>query len=66
MGGKGSGRDRTTNPKIILSGIRVKISTLGDIDIVAKALGITKNKLVQVILDNEIEKYKLLVSKKDF
>jgi hypothetical protein len=57
---KGVGRPKSNDPKMKLDSIRLKTSTIIDIEVVAEKLGISKNNLVQTILENEMEKYKNL------
>jgi predicted DNA-binding protein len=52
------GRPRADDPKIKADFVRLKTSTLIDLDIVAEKLNTTKSKLVQVAIEKEIEKMK--------
>ena len=61
---KGVGRPKTDDPKMKLDSIRLKTSTILDIDLVAEELDMTKSLLVQTILENEMEKYKNLLKNK--
>jgi hypothetical protein len=58
---KGVGRPKSNDPKMKLDSIRLKTSTIIDIEVVAEKLGISKNNLVQTILENEMEIYKNLL-----
>lgn len=58
---KAVGRPKTDDPKIKLDSIRLKTSTIIDIDLVAEELGMSKSLLVQTILENEMDKYKNLL-----
>lgn len=54
------GRPRSNNPKMRMD-LRLKTSTIIEIEEVADKLGINKSLLVQTILENEMEKYKNLL-----
>lgn len=58
---KSVGRPKTNDPKIKLDSIRLKTSTIIDIEVIADELGMSKSLLVQTILENEMEKYKNLL-----
>jgi|GEM_PF-2817037 len=58
---KGVGRPRTNDPKIKLDSIRLKTSTIIDIEVIAEKLGVSKSLFVQTILESEMEKYKNLL-----
>jgi len=60
---KQKGRPKSDDPKIKFDNIRLKTSTLIDIDVIAEQLSISKSYLVRTILENEIEKYKNLLQK---
>lgn len=55
---KGRGRPRSTDPKIKLDNFRLKTSTLLDIDLIAEEMNISKSKLLQMITEEGIKKYK--------
>jgi hypothetical protein len=55
------GRPRTNDPKIKLDSIRLKTSTIIDIEVIAEQLGVSKSLFVQTILENEMPKYKNLL-----
>jgi len=57
---KSVGRPKSENPKMKLD-IRLKTSTIIDIEVIAEELGIPKSSFVQTILENEMEKYKNLL-----
>ena len=56
-----NGRPKTEDPKIKMDSIRLKTSTIIDIEVISEALGISKSLLVQTILENEMDKYKNLL-----
>ncbi len=56
------GRPKSDDPKIKLDNVRLKTSTILDIEAVANKLGVTPSNLVQTILENEMEKYKNLLN----
>jgi len=53
------GRPRSDNPKIKFD-LRLKTSTIVDIELVCEELKMTPSLFVQTILENEMEKYKKL------
>lgn len=55
------GRPRTNDPKMKFDKVRLKTSTILDIELVAEELGVSVSELVQTILDNEMPKYKSLL-----
>lgn len=55
------GRPRAEDPKMIFNKVRLKMSTIINIEEVAEKLGISQSLLVQTILENEMEKYKNLL-----
>lgn len=55
------GRPRTNDPKIKLDSIRLKTSTIIDIEVIAEQLNISKSLFIQTILENEMPKYKNLL-----
>ena len=52
------GRPKSADPKIKFDKVRLKTSTMLDIDIICERLGISVSELVQTILENETPKYK--------
>jgi hypothetical protein len=52
------GRPKSEDPKIKLDSIRLKTSTIIDLDRIADKLLMSKSLLVQTILENEMTKYK--------
>ncbi|MBL4730716.1 MAG: hypothetical protein JKY28_05060 [Sulfurimonas sp.] len=58
---KSVGRPRTDDPKMKLDSIRLKTSTIINIEVIAEQLTISKSLLVQTILENEMEKYKKIL-----
>ena len=57
---KGVGRPKSDNPKMRFD-LRLKTSTIIDIEVIAEKLGMTNSLFVQTILENEMEKYKNLL-----
>ena len=57
---KSVGRPRSDDPKMKLDSIRLKTSTIIDIEVISEKLKIKKSLLMQTILENEMEKYKNL------
>ncbi len=58
---KSVGRPKSDDPKMKLDSIRLKTSTIIDIEVVAEQLGISKSLFIQTILENEMAKYKNLL-----
>lgn len=58
---KNVGRPKSEDPKMKLDSIRLKTSTIIDIEVIAEQLDISKSLFVQTILENEMEKYKNLL-----
>ena len=52
------GRPKSEDPKIKLDSIRLKTSTIIDLDRIADKLLMSKSLLVRTILENEMTKYK--------
>ncbi len=52
------GRPRTNDPKIKLDNVRLKTSTILDIELIAEKLDITSSKLIRTILEAEVKKIK--------
>ena len=55
------GRPKTDDPKVKFDNVRLKTSTIIDIEVIAENLGVTPSALIQTILENEINKYKTLL-----
>lgn len=58
---KNVGRPKTDDPKIKLDSIRLKTSTIIDIEVIAEQLDTSKSLFVQTILESEMKKYKNLL-----
>jgi hypothetical protein len=58
---KSVGRPKSDDPKMKLDSIRLKTSTIIDIEVISEKLGIKKSLFIQTILENEMEKYKNLL-----
>lgn len=56
------GRPRSDDPKVKFDNVRLKTSTILDIEIVADKLGVTPSVFIQTLLENEMEKYKKLLN----
>ncbi|WP_294964529.1 hypothetical protein [Sulfurimonas sp.] len=56
---KGVGRPKSDNPKMKFD-LRLKTSTIVDIELICEELNMTPSLFVQTILENETEKYKKL------
>jgi hypothetical protein len=56
---KGVGRPRSDNPKMKFD-LRLKTSTIVDIELICEELNMTNSLFVQIILENEMKKYKNL------
>ena len=52
------GRPRADDPKIKLTNVRLKTSTIIDIEVIAEQLDTTPSKLIRTILESEIKKLK--------
>ena len=52
------GRPRADDPKIKLTNVRLKTSTINDIEVIAEQLDTTPSKLIRTILESEIKKFK--------
>lgn len=59
------GRPKTDDPKIKLDNVRVKTSTILDIELIAEKLNITPSKLIRIILESEVKKFKEQLDIKD-
>lgn len=57
---KGVGRPKSDNPKMRFD-LRLKTSTIVDIVVIAEKFGMTNSLFIQMILENEMEKYKNLL-----
>ena len=55
------GRPKSDDPKVKFDNVRLKTSTIIDIEIIADNLEVTPSALIQTILENEINKYKTLL-----
>ena len=55
------GRPKTDDPKVKFDNVRLKTSTIIDIEVIAENLEVTPSALLQTILENEINKYKTLL-----
>ncbi len=55
------GRPKTDDPKVKFDNVRLKTSTIIDIEVIAENLKVTPSALIQTILENEINKYKTLL-----
>jgi len=53
------GRPKSNNPKIKFD-LRLKTSTIVDIELICDELDMTPSLFVQTVLENEMEKYKKL------
>ena len=59
---KSVGRPKTTDPKIKLDNVRLKTSTILDIQAVSEKLKVSPSSLVQAILEAEMQKYKKILN----
>jgi len=57
---KSVGRPRSDDPKMKFDSIRLKTSTIIDIEVISEKLKIKKSLFMQTILENEMQKYKNL------
>lgn len=55
------GRPKSDDPKVKFDNVRLKTSTVIDIEVIAESLEVSPSALVQTILENEINKYKKLL-----
>jgi len=55
---KRRGRPRSDDPKIKLDNVRLKTSTIIDVEVVAEELGVSPSVFIQTLLENEMPKYK--------
>ena len=55
------GRPKIDDPKVKFDNVRLKTSTIIDIEVIAENLEVTPSALIQTILENEINKYKTLL-----
>lgn len=55
------GRPKSDDPKVKFDNVRLKTSTIIDIEVIAESLELSPSALVQTILENEINKYKKLL-----
>ena len=58
---KSVGRPKTTDPKIKLDNVRLKTTTILDIQAVSEKLKVSPSSLVQAILEAEMQKYKKIL-----
>lgn len=56
------GRPKSDDPKIKLDNVRLKTSTIIDVEIIADMLGVTPSVFIQTLLENETPKYKKLLN----
>ena len=59
---KSRGRPRTDDPKIKLDNVRLKTSTIVDIETISDLMGVSPSLFVQTLLENEMPKYKKLLN----
>ena len=58
---KSVGRPKSDDPKMKFDSIRLKTSTIIDIELIAEHLGIKKSSFVRDILEIEVEKQKKIL-----
>ena len=63
---KDIGRPKANDPKLKFDSVRLRSSTLLDIELVAHGFDVSKSALVQLILENEMPKYKNLLNLENF
>lgn len=59
---KRRGRPKTDDPKVKFDNVRLKTSTIIDVEVISAELGVTPSVFVQTLLENEMEKYKKLLN----
>ncbi len=59
---KRRGRPKTDDPKVKFDNVRLKTSTIIDVEVVSDKLGVTPSVFIQTLLENEMEKYKKLLN----
>lgn len=52
------GRPKSNDPKIKMDNVRLKTSTILDIELIAEQLNTTPSKLIRTILETEVKKFK--------
>ena len=55
---KGRGRPKSDDPKMEVDKVRLKTSSMIDLELIADHLDISVSELAQTIFENEIPKYK--------
>ena len=55
---RAAGRPRIDDPKIKMNNVRLKTSTILDIELIAEQLNTTPSKLIRTILETEVKKIK--------
>ncbi len=55
---RAAGRPRIDDPKIKMDNVRLKTSTILDIELIAEELNTTPSKLIRTILETEVKKFK--------
>lgn len=55
---RAAGRPRIDDPKIKMDNVRLKTSTILDIELIAEQLNTTPSKLIRTILETEVKKIK--------
>ena len=55
---RAAGRPRIDDPKIKMDNVRLKTSTILDIELIAEQLNTTPSKLIRTILETEVKKFK--------
>ena len=55
---RAAGRPRIDDPKIKMNNVRLKTSTIWDIELIAEQLNTTPSKLIRTILETEVKKFK--------
>ena len=58
---KRRGRPKVDDPKIKLDNVRLKTSTIIDIEVLSDRVNVSPSLLVQTLLDNEMPKFKKLL-----
>lgn len=65
MAGNKRGRPRVDDPKVKFDNVRLKTTTLIDLESISFELDVSISSLVQTILENETRKYKTLLGIED-
>ena len=55
---RAAGRPRIGDPKMKMDNVRLKTSTILDIELIAEQLNTTPSKLIRTILETEVKKIK--------